>query len=108
MKSATFENRAAYVALMSDYLNGKSTDEHLVTAFFGQRRLDDDRQEDRDFPLSPLEDEWEKLFQELFDACEDLTMFPGDAAAARPNDITAAEFHDLIAGLLPRFAAFRG
>lgn len=108
MMSPSFESKAEYEALMAAYLADQMTAEEMVQAFFKRRHSDADRGSMATHSYHQREEEaWDALFTELFNACDDLDMFPGEEEKASPNWIDEPTFRTKVAELLPRFKAFK-
>lgn len=95
---------------MRSYLIGDDDAEKLVHAFFDRRLIDinHDWAVLGDQPWAPSADgsRWEALFSRLFNACEDLDMFPDSEEKATPNWIDEPTFRKQIAGILLEFESF--
>lgn len=95
---------------MRSYLNGHGDAEKLVHDFFARRHIDNDRDlaDLAGRPWMPSADgsRWEALFSRLFNACEDLDMFPDSEEKATLFWIDERTFRKQIAALLPEFESF--
>jgi hypothetical protein len=105
--SHTFGSKERYEALMASYLSGNATAEELVLGFFGQRRADMDLEIGGHWEPSADGHRWERLFEKLFWACEDVDILPDTGGTGEPWWIDRATFHGLIEAILPEFQAFQ-
>jgi hypothetical protein len=106
MISVTFDSKDFYEALMSSYLLGQVSAEDAVQSFFKRRTYDINIEFLRTgVDHHPAEVAWENLFADLFNACDDLDLFP-DIEGGPSRWIDEPPFRAKIAEILPRFQAF--
>jgi hypothetical protein len=107
MISHTFENKDYYEGLMSSYLSGQASAEQTVRSFFKKRHADVDIEVLRTgIECDPAAEAWEAVFADLFNACDDLDLFPDIEGGPDDHWIDEPTFRSLITEILPRFQAF--
>jgi hypothetical protein len=107
MISVTFDSKDHYEALMSSYLLGHVSAEDAVQSFFKRRTYDINIEFLRTgTEHHPAEAAWEYLFADLFNACDDLDLFPDIEGGPDDRWIDEPTFRSKITEILPRFQAF--
>lgn len=92
---------------MASYLSEQITAEELVISFFQQRSKDLDKEIGGEWNPSPDGTRWERLYEKLFWACEDVDVLPDTNGEGDPHWIDRATFHGRIKDILPEFQAFQ-